>query len=111
MSASATTSRKQLSRNNSKNPERFKYIAYLKFEINNTVLYYHFYNNDVAVEVKTPHIFHCNEVVVDAVVYKYVKPFVLLDTELNNNLEQKINSIIDKLSRKYNREFEVIDDQ
>ena len=55
-------------------------------------------NNDSKVYAKAPHIWNCKEKVDDAVVYKYVKTFALLDTELSNNLEKQINSIITKLT-------------
>ena len=92
-----------------KNPSQFQYIAYLRVEVEDLVLYYHFYNNNGHIQKKFPHVeeFECH--ITEPIIRKFVK-YNILDTQLIHKLETKIDKLIEELEYNYNCVFKMVEE-
>ncbi|WP_458453202.1 hypothetical protein [Methanobrevibacter sp.] len=92
-----------------KNPSQFNYIAYLRVEVKNLVLYYHFYNNNGRIYKKTPHVEEFDVFTTESTIRKFVK-YETLDSELIQKLESKIEKLIEELEETHNCVFKIIEE-
>ena len=94
-----------------KNPENFKYVAYMRVEVEHFVYYYHFYLENGKITVRKPHINLFEDKVNKPLIRKYVKPIIRNSSDdIIYSFYRKLTRKIVELEEKYNCIFEIIDD-
>ena len=81
----------------------------MRVDVDDTVLYFHFYNNNGRIQMKTPHVegFDCR--VNEPTIRKYVK-YDILDAELIRKLGSKMDRLVEDLEEDYNCKFSVVEE-
>ena len=95
-------------RSNNKKPDNFKYVAYLRVEVQNIIKYYHFYDRVTRIEVKKPHIAVFENDFEQPLIKRFIKN---VSDETRLMIEQKMNKLIECLSETFGVEFQIVDDE
>ena len=96
-----------MSRVNQKHPSQFKYVAYIRVEIQNTIQYFHFYIENGKITSRKPHTGILDDPITNPVIRLYIKPNQKDNKVLNEAVQKKIQD----MRYKYNVNFETVNDE